>query len=283
MLCEETLAWLALTRAPGLDAESLGSALTLAGSAAVLVSRDDGWRDRAGVCASVRDSLRHPAAAGAVECDWLRAPAHHLIPFTHSRYPTLLRTLADRPIALYAAGNLDALGEPPLAAVGSRNPTPQGAETAFEARAIAGAEGCRDRQRARRGSRHGSPPRRAGGPGRDGGGSRQRRGHRTAAIESRPRRVHPSRGTSAQRVPAGHAAAARQLSRVETASSCGPVPRGRWCQAALGSGSLITARAARDRGRAALRRARIDRSPSRAAAISSSSTAPGLSRRRMTY
>ena len=42
----------------------------------------------------------------------------------------LLRSAARHPFALYIAGNLDALNDPQLAIVGSRNPTAQGRETA---------------------------------------------------------------------------------------------------------------------------------------------------------
>ncbi|HEX4152880.1 MAG TPA: DNA-processing protein DprA [Steroidobacteraceae bacterium] len=130
-LCDEKLAWLTLARTPGLDAAALGSALALAGSAAALLAAGDDWRARAGIGAPAREYLRRPAAATTAELVWLETAAHHLVPFTHPKYPRLLKGLADRPIALYAAGNLDALGEPLLAAVGSRNPTPQGSETAF--------------------------------------------------------------------------------------------------------------------------------------------------------
>jgi DNA processing protein len=61
---------------------------------------------------------------------WLEAPRHHLVPFTDPRFPPLLRSLPDCPIALYVAGNLEVLADPQVAIVGSRNPTPQGRETA---------------------------------------------------------------------------------------------------------------------------------------------------------
>jgi DNA processing protein len=137
-LSDETLAWLTLSRAPGLDATVLGSALIQAGSAAALIHAGDDTPERAGLSASAREYLRHPGRATEAELCWLGGPRHHLVPFTDPKYPKLLRGLDDRPIALYAAGNLDALGEPQLAAVGSRNPTRPGSDTAFEfARSLA--------------------------------------------------------------------------------------------------------------------------------------------------
>ena len=135
---DEDLAWLTLSRTPGLDATALGSALVHAGSAAALVRADDRWREQAGISASAREYLRHPAPPSTAELRWLERARHHLVPFTDPKYPRLLAELGHRPIALYADGNLEALGEPQLAAVGSRNPTGPGSDTAFElARALA--------------------------------------------------------------------------------------------------------------------------------------------------
>jgi DNA processing protein len=55
-----------------------------------------------------------------------------VLPFSDPRFPGLLRSSPDCPTALFVAGNVDALREPQLAVVGSRNPTPQGRDTAFE-------------------------------------------------------------------------------------------------------------------------------------------------------
>lgn len=129
---DEDLAWLTLSRTPGLDATVLGSALVHAGSAAALVRADDRWREHAAISASAREYLRHPAPPSAAELRWLEGARHHLVPFTDPKYPRLLAELGHRPIALYADGKLEALGEPQLAAVGSRNPTGPGSDTAFE-------------------------------------------------------------------------------------------------------------------------------------------------------
>jgi DNA processing protein len=51
---------------------------------------------------------------------------------TDARYPAILRAAPNCPIALYVAGNIDALNDPQLAIVGSRNPSPAGREIAFE-------------------------------------------------------------------------------------------------------------------------------------------------------
>lgn len=63
--------------------------------------------------------------------NWLdQNPAHHVLPLGHIHYPQKLLETPDPPILLFANGNLDLLRRPALAIVGSRNPTPQGKETA---------------------------------------------------------------------------------------------------------------------------------------------------------
>jgi DNA processing protein len=131
-LTDEQLAWLTLSRTPGLDARALRCALDEAGSAAGLIGASDPWRERAGLSAAARSYLLQPPLPTRSELRWLESAQHHLVPFTDPRYPRLLQALDQRPTALYAAGNLAAFGEPPFAVVGSRNPTHPGADTAFQ-------------------------------------------------------------------------------------------------------------------------------------------------------
>ncbi|MEW6694925.1 DNA processing protein DprA [Tepidimonas thermarum] len=62
---------------------------------------------------------------------WLADPQHHLIALGDTRYPAPLLTTPDPPALLHVVGDAAALSAPrALAVVGSRNPTPQGAENA---------------------------------------------------------------------------------------------------------------------------------------------------------
>ena len=136
-LTDEQLAWLTLSRT-GLEATVLRPALDTAGSAAALVRAGDAWCEREGIPAAARAYFGQRAPPTRAELRWLDSPHHYLIPFTDPSYPRLLAGLDRSPAALYASGNLGALGEPPFAAVGSRNPTQPGTDTAFEfARALA--------------------------------------------------------------------------------------------------------------------------------------------------
>jgi DNA processing protein len=125
--------WVALTRAPALSIAVLSTALETLGMAAGLMRASDHLRSRAGLPPAACEFLRSPAARPtAAELAWLESPRHHLLPFTDARFPPLLRALDDCPIALYVDGDIDVLGDPQLAVVGSRNPTAQGRATAFE-------------------------------------------------------------------------------------------------------------------------------------------------------
>jgi DNA processing protein len=78
--------------------------------------------------------LRNPdwAAIGA-DLAWCAAnPRHHIITLGDASYPGLLRQIADPPPVLFVHGAPEALNQPQLAMVGSRNPTPQGEQNAFE-------------------------------------------------------------------------------------------------------------------------------------------------------
>ncbi|MDH5409096.1 MAG: DNA-processing protein DprA, partial [Gammaproteobacteria bacterium] len=62
---------------------------------------------------------------------WMESAAnHHIICFDEPAYPALLREIADPPPVLYVQGNADALQQLQLAIVGSRNATASGLETA---------------------------------------------------------------------------------------------------------------------------------------------------------
>jgi DNA processing protein len=131
-LSEELLAWSRLVRTQGLGRRALEAMLARFGSASALVAAADAGRERAAICAGLGARLRDTARVRSSDIRWLEDPRHHLLPFTDPSYPSLLDALRDRPVALYVAGDAGALGAPQSAIVGSRNPTRQGAETAFE-------------------------------------------------------------------------------------------------------------------------------------------------------
>lgn len=64
---------------------------------------------------------------------WLQqSDQHHFISLNDSRYPKLLKEIANPPAALYVYGDEHVLSRPQIALVGSRNPSRTGSELAHE-------------------------------------------------------------------------------------------------------------------------------------------------------
>lgn len=64
---------------------------------------------------------------------WLQASdAHNILTPDSPLYPTALKELPDAPVVLYVIGNCQLLSEPQLGVVGSRRPTPNGRRVARE-------------------------------------------------------------------------------------------------------------------------------------------------------
>lgn len=137
--------WLALARLPGMGAARLAELV------AARPDWPDGWlavlpREAA---MALRLWLDHPArsplsAALSADEAWLAAePARHLLHPDHPAWPRLLGQIADPPPVLWALGDLEALGPPRLAMVGSRRPTREGLTNAAGfARELAGRGWC---------------------------------------------------------------------------------------------------------------------------------------------
>lgn len=86
------------------------------------VAHADAWCER-------MHSAVGGAAWTAVEA-WLALPRNHLVAISDPAYPSRLRETPGAPLLLYVHGHIAALGQPQLAIVGSRNPTPVGIENA---------------------------------------------------------------------------------------------------------------------------------------------------------
>jgi DNA processing protein len=81
---------------------------------------------------SLIDSLLEGVDAVRVqaELDWLAEPGCHVVTLADSDYPPLLREIADAPPLLFVRGVRSVLMLPQIALVGSRNPTATGCENA---------------------------------------------------------------------------------------------------------------------------------------------------------
>jgi len=123
--------WLILHHAPGIGAVTIHHLLErYSGPAAALhaaASQDLGLDP-----ATLR-FLRQPDR-DRIERDlsWAEQPGNHIITCRDPAYPPLLLQIVDPPPLLYVLGNIGILGQLQLAMVGSRNPTPSGQRTATE-------------------------------------------------------------------------------------------------------------------------------------------------------
>jgi DNA processing protein len=113
---DELSSWLTLLRTPGLHAARLRPLLERFGC----VDSID-W---------LPDLRRQHAAAIDAELRWLEHHAHHFVPLDSPSYPPLLAEISDAPIGLFVRGDPGVLSLPQLAIVGSRNPTAGGRDNA---------------------------------------------------------------------------------------------------------------------------------------------------------
>jgi DNA processing protein len=122
--------WLQLTLTPGLGASAIRNLLARFGLPE-------------NVLAAPRqqlESIAGPAAAAGLRAErtaeveralrWAEEPSHAVITLADAVYPRQLLEIADPPPLLYAAGRLELLAQPALAVVGSRNATAQGVRDA---------------------------------------------------------------------------------------------------------------------------------------------------------
>lgn len=66
------------------------------------------------------------------DLEWADGEDCHIITLDDPRYPALLKQIHGVPPVLFGKGKIELLNQPQIAIVGSRNPTPAGAETAMQ-------------------------------------------------------------------------------------------------------------------------------------------------------
>lgn len=152
MEIEERYAWLRLALAPGVGAACLRGVLGAFGvPTALFDGRCARPAARAGVAAACGEAcaaalLDAPDTATALALaraeNWLEGGAgRSLVCMADADYPPRLLDLADAPIVLFAQGRRELLCAPALAIVGSRNATRQGEQNAAAFAAHLGAAG----------------------------------------------------------------------------------------------------------------------------------------------
>lgn len=123
--------WLRLTLTPGIGGETQRKLLTAFGLPdAVFAASRSALR---GVVSDkiidlLLDSDRDTAITQALS--WSQGVGQHILTLADAEYPQALLEIPDPPTVLYVRGRVDLLNRPALAIVGSRNPTPQGVQNA---------------------------------------------------------------------------------------------------------------------------------------------------------
>ena len=134
---DEAAAWCLLLRAPGVGCQTLNPLFAGGTTALDLIEHPP-----PGLPPQLRDYLRAPDHAGAdADMQWLEQPRNHLLTITDPAYPRRLRETASPPSVLFLHGDPDLLDLPQLAIVGSRNPSSGGRRTAREFAAYLAAAG----------------------------------------------------------------------------------------------------------------------------------------------
>jgi DNA processing protein len=125
--------WLALIRAPGIGSGNIHKLLRHFGSIADIFSASASHLHAAGLKPDICEAILHPDETLLIsDSTWLEEPDHYLIPWGNPDYPALLSKIPGPPAALFLKGNPELLKLPQLAIVGSRNPTSGGRQNATQ-------------------------------------------------------------------------------------------------------------------------------------------------------
>jgi len=126
-------AWLTLVQAPGVGPRLIARLLGRFDDVESALEADASILRGLGIPAAAIEALRRPdeAALDALLA-WGQQDGTAILTRDHPAYPPRLAQIPDAPGVLYVRGDPGVLADPQLAIVGSRNPTPQGTDTTRE-------------------------------------------------------------------------------------------------------------------------------------------------------
>ena len=127
----EPQAWLALDLVPGLGGEGLRRLLARFGAPSAVLAQSVSNLSQTVAPAVARAIADGPSAQKLdASLKWLDVESNHLLTLADDDYPAQLLEIADPPPVLYLKGRRELLRRPGLAVVGSRNATPSGLQNA---------------------------------------------------------------------------------------------------------------------------------------------------------
>ena len=123
--------WLRLTLIPGIGGETQRKLLAAFGLPEAIFSADrSALRSVIGEKSAALLFDAENQAAVDVACAWADGEQQHIVTLSNPEYPQTLLQIPDPPTLIYVRGRIELLNRPTLAIVGSRNPTPQGIQNA---------------------------------------------------------------------------------------------------------------------------------------------------------
>jgi DNA processing protein len=130
---DDPRSWLTLARAPGLHAGHLRRPGATPVEPLALLHDSRAALAALGLGVSTIDAIHNPDAVGLADDErWLAGPGRCIVTWGSPDYPLLLAAIEDAPLTLFVEGDAGSLALPQLAIVGSRNPTQIGRDTASQ-------------------------------------------------------------------------------------------------------------------------------------------------------
>ncbi len=128
---QAVIPWLILIRAKGISPRRFNELLSEFCSPSNITNAETTELKRLGLNQDTIDSIVTPDwKLIEADLDWLTRSGNHFISMHDLSYPTLLGHITDPPLGLFVRGQVAALASTQIAIVGSRNPTPGGRRTA---------------------------------------------------------------------------------------------------------------------------------------------------------
>ncbi len=131
---EELKAWITLWRVPGVGSKTYQKLLTHFSDPSAVFGANQTKLKSSEVSQKVAESIQQHNDLGSADHDieWLQSAENHSIITLHcNEYPALLKRIDNPPPILFIKGNHALLKDPQLAIIGSRNPTKSGTDNAL--------------------------------------------------------------------------------------------------------------------------------------------------------
>jgi DNA processing protein len=126
---DSTEAWVTLIHLPGIGTMQQNRLLERFGSPEAIFAE----APQSDLSEKIKTAIRSPQQQRVDETlSWLEVEGNQLITSNSTDYPERLRLLSDAPTLLFAVGEASLLYSPQIAMVGSRNPSRSGSDTASE-------------------------------------------------------------------------------------------------------------------------------------------------------